>query len=336
MNWLEIGVNFIDSIIVYDSKGYIEVGLWWIILLLLIKSIYIGVTELILHNQVKDKVYVSNKIYMKLNIVAFSLLIVFNFFRGFTYRNSLNDNIIHDVELLFFFLIISDITIYVLFINLANTRIRLMKEQMKAAAYEYRVSNVQAMKEMHHQSEKINHDIKSKLLNIRVMVEAGKIEEVKKYLDETLKVSMSVKKIVVTENLLLDAVLNHHLDICETKNINSKIEVNCVIEPHMETDVAVMMTNLLANAVEAAEKTNEKIIEILVSRKSDYLYVLVKNSFDGVLKKHNEKLLTIKDEKNLHGYGLINVKDIVRKYDGIYEYAVEDKEFCTKIMLYAK
>ncbi len=328
--------SLFDSSIMYDSNGYMELGSWRILLLVLAKIIYIGVTELILRNQIKDKEYVSNKSYLELNIVVFALIVAFSFLTTFIYQNALSDKAIHDVKLLFFFLIIIDVMIYVLFINQTNTSIHLLKEQIKAASYENRLSNVQAMKEMNHQAAKMNHDIKSKLVNIRVMVENGQVEEVKRYLDETLKVNMPMKKVIMTENLLIDAVLNHHLDICEGKNINSKIEMECRIEPHMETDVAVMMSNLLDNAVEAAEKTSEKRIEIRICRKAEYLCILVKNSFDGVLKKSNGRLATIKEEENLHGYGLINVKDIVNKYDGMYEYDIKDMDFCTKIMLYVK
>lgn len=328
--------SLFDPIIAYDTEGYMEFGGWRIILLILAKLIYVGATELILRNQVKDKEYVSNKAYLELNVVVLALLIAFSFLTAFIYQNSLSQKIINDAKLLFFFLIIVDVMIYVLFINLTNASISLLKEQMKAASYEHRVSDVQAMKELSHQTAKINHDIKNKFVNIRVMIEKGQIEEAKRYLDETLKINLSAKNIIVTENMMVDAVLNHHLDVCEKKNINSKVQVDCIIDAHMETDVAVMLANLLDNAVEAAERTDEKEIEILIKRKSDYLSVLVKNSFDGILKKQNGKLFTIKDDERYHGYGLINVKDIVDKYDGIYEYDVEAKEFCTKIMLYIK
>lgn len=328
--------SIFDPIIVYDSEGYMEFGFWRIILLVLAKLIYFGVTELILRNQIKDKEYVSNKALLELNVVVFALLIAFSFLTEFIYQNSLSDKIINDVKLLFFFLIIVDIMIYVLFINLTNTNITLLKEQMKVASYKHRVNDVQAMKELSHQTAKINHDIKSKLVNIRVMIEKGQIEEAKNYLDETLEVNQCVKNIIVTENMMVDAVLNNHLDICEKKNIKSKVQFDCTINSDMETDVAVMLANLLDNAVEAAERTAEKKIEILINRKADYLCVLVKNSFDGIIKKQNGMLFTIKEDARHHGYGLINVKDIVDKYDGIYDYDVEAMEFLTKIMLYIK
>ena len=328
--------SLFDPIIAYDAEGYMKFGGWRIILLIMAKVIYVCATESILRNQVKDKEYVSNKAYLELNVVVFALLVAFSFLTAFIYQNSLSEKIINDAKLLFFFLIIVDVMIYVLFINLTNASISLLKEQMKAASYEHRVSDVQAMKELSHQTAKINHDIKNKFVNIRVMIETGQIEEAKRYLDETLKISLSTKNIIVTENMMIDAVLNHHLDVCEKKNINSKVQVDCAIEVHMETDVAVMLANLLDNAVEAAERTDEKEIEILIKRKSDYYCVLVKNSFDGILKRKNGKLFTIKDDERYHGYGLINVKDIVDKYDGIYQYDVEEREFCTKIILNIK
>lgn len=322
-----------DAVVQYDMKGYMEFGIWRIGLLILSKIMFIALTEFILRNKIQDKEYISNKIYVELNIVVLALVLAFNSLMSFTYRNARDNQVIYEAKMLLFFLLIVDVMVYVLFINLTNNSINVLKGQMKVAAYEQRVRDMQTMKESQRQVQKISHDINRKLSNLRLMLMAGRREEAENYLNELLRENLSVKKVISTENILVDAVLNHHLEMCEAKNIKSVIRMECNIQQKMETDVAVMLSNLLDNAVEAAERTQERIIETQIKRRGDYVSVTVQNSYDGTLKKQDKRLLTIKEDGQIHGCGLGNVKDIVEKYNGIYEYDIEERTFVTRILL---
>lgn len=322
-----------DSVVQYDVAGYMEFGLWRIGLLVLSKILFLVVTEFILSHKIQDKEYISNKIYAELNIVVLALILAFNLLMAFTYQNARDNQVIQEARLLLFFLIIVNIMVYLLFVNLTNNSIRLLKEQMKVAAYEQKVKDMQTLQESQQQVRKLNHDINRKLSNLRIMILTGQNEKAENYLNELLKESTSIKKVITTENVLIDAVLNHHLEICEMKKIETKIQMECSVHPKMETDVAVMLSNLLENAVEAAEKTQERMIETWISNKGDYVAVSVSNSYDGILEKKGNHILSTKEDKKTHGYGLINIRDIVKKYDGIYEYHIEEEKFVTKILL---
>jgi signal transduction histidine kinase len=325
--------SMFDAFVQYDARGYMEFGFWRIGLLILSKVMFIILTEFILRNKVRDKDYISNKIYFELNVIVLALVLAFNFLISFTYENARDTQVIRDARMLLFFLIIVDVMVYVLFVNLTNNSINLLKERMKVASYEQKVKDMQALMESQRQIQKINHDINRKLSNLRLMLNTGRTDEAEKYLNGLLKENMPVKKVISTDNLLVDAVLNHHLEVCEAKNIHSIVTIQCKIRENIETDVAVMLSNLLDNAVEAAEKTQERIIETRINRKGDYLSVLVCNSYDGTLNIQDERLLTIKENGQKHGYGLSNVKDIVKKYNGMYEYDTEERTFVTRILL---
>lgn len=323
--------SLFGSFVSYDESGYMQFGVWRVVLLILAKVIYVIATELILHHQIKDKEYISRLMYVELNIVVCGLLLSFAFLSEFIYRNSVNHRIVNSAVFLLIFVIIVDAMVYALFINLTNTSISLLKEQKRASAYERRVSDVQAMKELNRQTAKINHDIKSKLLNIRALLEQGRIDEAKHYLDENIEAGAFNRKIIFTDSMAIDAVLNSHQQKCEEMGINSTMKLECAIDPKMELDIAVLLTNLLDNAVEAAVKTPEKEVELLINRKGNTLCILVQNSYDGNLRKEKEHMVTSKQDESRHGYGVSNVKDIVDKYDGIYDYDADNKVFTTKI-----
>lgn len=44
-------------------------------------------------------------------------------------------------------------------------------------------------------------------------------------------------------------------------------------------------------------------------------------------------LLTSKDEKDCHGYGLLNIRRVARKYHGDIDITLKNGEFCLCIML---
>ena len=63
--------------------------------------------------------------------------------------------------------------------------------------------------------------------------------------------------------------------------------------------------------------------------KNNYLIIYQSNSFDGHIKFRNDKLITTKKNKKLHGIGVESIKHIVTSVNGIALVKVEKekKEF---------
>ena len=69
----------------------------------------------------------------------------------------------------------------------------------------------------------------------------------------------------------------------------------------------------------------------------DTLYLEIKNTFDGSLKKIDKVTFkSTKKKKKSHGYGLSNVNEIVEKYNGISSFATEDDWFIVNITLFSE
>ena len=79
----------------------------------------------------------------------------------------------------------------------------------------------------------------------------------------------------------------------------------------------VILGNLLENAIFAAEKSEEKWIDISIYVDKGVFHATIKNTYNGELISKNEKLLTTKSNPNEHGIGLENVNKIVGKYNGV-------------------
>ena len=85
-----------------------------------------------------------------------------------------------------------------------------------------------------------------------------------------------------------------------------------------DSDLAVLLSNGIKNACEAAAKCEEKR-EVLVFIKSykSVLFLEIKNSAAAAPVQRGDFLLTSKEDKENHGIGTRNMKRVIEKYDGM-------------------
>ena len=100
------------------------------------------------------------------------------------------------------------------------------------------------------------------------------------------------------------------------------------------------MGNLLENAIEAAERTENKYLNVSITLQKGILRIRIDNSFVTESTSYKEErdgsriLQTTKKRKELHGIGLKNVKKIVESYNGNMEIHMENDIFSVNIILY--
>ena len=90
----------------------------------------------------------------------------------------------------------------------------------------------------------------------------------------------------------------------------------------------MVLGNLLENAIEAAQQTEEKMLHAVVEFQKGILKIEIVNSFSGEY--------TLKTTKNQghHGLGLQSVRKAVEKHQGVMEVWAEGEQFHVKIMMY--
>ena len=97
-------------------------------------------------------------------------------------------------------------------------------------------------------------------------------------------------------------------------------------------DMVLLFSNLLNNAFEAASQSREKYVIVKVNGKENGLFISIKNSYQGEIKKSlNYDFLTSKADKENHGIGIRIVKKIIEKYDGKVEFSHSKDEFIVLI-----
>lgn len=172
------------------------------------------------------------------------------------------------------------------------------------------------------------HDIKNHLMHISSLSES---EEVKNYVNDLCGTVTSFGNKIVSKNKTLDIIINKYSVLCENKNIklnfDTKTENLLFVEP---TDLSTILNNLLDNAVEASEKSQEKFVNVKISLNEHNTKVLtIINSCDNEPVTSNGKLVTTKENSSGHGLGIKSVKRTLKNYNGDIEwfYDKDKKEF---------
>ena len=91
-----------------------------------------------------------------------------------------------------------------------------------------------------------------------------------------------------------------------------------------------------SNAIEAAKKcrNSKKVIDISMGVKKEAWIIIIKNPFEGVLKRdRNGKILSTKTNEYRRGYGLKSIERIVEKYQGEIIIDTENGRFSVTMVL---
>lgn len=183
------------------------------------------------------------------------------------------------------------------------------------------------------ETKKFRHDLRSHMETISNLANNHEYEKMTSYLEQMDMRIDSFGNMVTVHNGIVDAIINQYyiraLENDIKMSVKGRLPGDCGIDAF---DLCTIFSNLLSNAYEAAIKTEEKYIAMECRHNDKNIIVVIKNSFNGKIQSDGGKWTTIKENREYHGYGLENVQDAVRKYNGIYDIDTKDNEFMLTIL----
>lgn len=207
---------------------------------------------------------------------------------------------------------------------------RLVEEQNRY--YEYQVEMMTFTLE---NIRMIRHDLKNKLSPLYGLAVAGKSEELAAQLAELTAVCCMGRAYSKSGNSTVDSIINFKLQQAEAENIVITTDILVPKELSIPAfDIAVILGNLIDNALEAVVKTDERWIQIKVKYSKGRLITEINNSFDGIIKKTGNHYLSLKKDTKNHGMGIKSVQTVLQKYDGAMQITHNEKTFRTKLLMY--
>lgn len=217
----------------------------------------------------------------------------------------------------------------------ASFQMRIEKMQLieQNKSYERQLS---VMKEALENTNVIRHDFKHHLAVIHCFVELNQTEECLSYLNKLSEWTDKQSLYAKSGHPIIDSIINFKLDQAAAKKISVSVRLQIPKDLELSTfDLSTLLGNLLDNAIEATCKLPEqRMIQLTIQYQKGILLIQLKNSFNGIIRKSDNKILTTKKDAKQHGIGLRRISEVVEKYKGYLVMENDDHIFLTKIMLY--
>ncbi|MCM1563524.1 MAG: ATP-binding protein [Clostridium sp.] len=194
---------------------------------------------------------------------------------------------------------------------------RIYLEQEKVSRYHSQVAVYRMLAEQHSQSERLRHDMKNHIIALSGLFEGKEWEKMGGYLKQ-LEESGLEPGGDMTGNKAVDALLYQKRKWAEKEEVRWECDIQLPKERRInEFDLCVLFGNILDNALEACGRLGSdelRFINIQARMVKKCFLLEVKNSMDR-LEAYTED--PVKQESpHGQGIGLLNVGDVVHKYNG--------------------
>lgn len=201
-------------------------------------------------------------------------------------------------------------------------------ERQAKSNYEYYAKQIESNKT----ALSVIHDIRKHIRILEDLKQTSISSEIQKYTDafENMIEPLLVKQ--YCGNIILNIIINDKVDYCQKHFIKFCVDVQNICFDYMKPiDITTVFGNILDNAIEACEKTNDKELSLKIYPFNDFVYVEVINSFCGDIKWDKKgHPMSLKGEG--HGIGLENVEKVLQDYNGNIQYSLMKEKFVVEIM----
>lgn len=186
-------------------------------------------------------------------------------------------------------------------------------------------------------TKRFRHDVVYDLLQLTSFCEQEDYNRLKGYLQEMLGHMEEIRdRQYDVGNEIINTIINYYFQPIQKE---CRIIVSGYMKAEVEIsqrDLCTVVSNLVKNAVEAVSQAGQTEKEILfsVGQGKEYLSIQVKNTVRQEIAVGRDGLpKTTKIDQGNHGFGLRNVSDIVKKYNGTCIWKVENECYTAEVFL---
>lgn len=200
-------------------------------------------------------------------------------------------------------------------------------EQLESAA------RLAQMRELYYESlqgretqvRTLRHDLRNHLNAVQGLLERGEIEKAQNYVSQLVASPALHGTKRICENELANVVLTCKSDEMEQLGLAPDILVALPKTLGVaDTDLCALLGNALDNAMEAAQKAENKKITVRARADCGMLMLRVENFFAD---KPESGLTTTKQNPQAHGFGIRGMQEIAARCGGTLETTVTDDRF---------
>lgn len=226
-----------------------------------------------------------------------------------------------------FSLVVSIMLTYVFYSKTTNEINELYKTQSENRIIAIDTAYYAILDKQNKELKTILHDEKNHLIAIKSLANSPEVSD---YIDKVYGKIAENSVFGSTDNKMLDLTINKYKYICDDKKIDFYVSVKTVNFSYIDNpDLITLLGNILDNAIEAASTSKERKVSFVLNKVNGFDVLTCVNSCENKPRLIGNELESTKKASGFHGMGIKSIKQIVKKYNGNFEWSYDDmnKEF---------
>lgn len=233
-------------------------------------------------------------------------------------------------EAVIWVIVISVITVLAIFLaNSQLSKLVLFRKEKNEQKYYAEIND------RYNEIRALRHDINNHLSAVSYLLEEGRVEEAKKYLDGIGSELQDTRLPEKTGIDALDMILWRKLSQAKDKDIKIHLDIRESLRNTSLSDFELcsLFGNMIDNAVEAVLKLEtNRDIRLQIVRQMDMVCIFCENPYQSITKE-NGRLVTSKSDFKNHGLGIRQMEHIAAKHGGTVHVSTENNLFTISILL---
>lgn len=210
-------------------------------------------------------------------------------------------------------------------LHLSETQITAQKKQMELLQ-----ARIQ-------ETSRFRHDIRHHFLAIDGFLQNDDTDGLKEYMRQSVTLLPGQMAQIYCDNVAVNALLCYYKEQAEKVQIKTTFRILLPKTlPIPDTELCIIIGNLLENAVEACQrmKSGDRFLEASLSMAgSSLLALLVSNSYEGDVLQAGDGTFLSSKGKDRKGIGLSSVLNIAEKYSGVAKVEHTGQVFKVSLLL---
>ena len=233
-------------------------------------------------------------------------------------------------------LLVVDYVVYYLIAEIIEREIKRREDEVFRERVKYETAMYHSISENLDKQRKKTHEYKNQIAAIGALAADRKYQELLAYVKKADAALWADTSAIDANHVIVNAVLNTKYREAAGKGIVFVLRVNDLSGVRLrEEDIVLVLSNLLSNAIEACEHSEEKVIKLKFVLEKGQIILSVRNSMAAVPVVEDGRFLTTKTgDAPEHGMGIRNVVETVESYYGKYTIHFDEKEFSFSCLFY--
>lgn len=218
---------------------------------------------------------------------------------------------------------------------LFTDQLRIQRERLQLAnleeMLENQVKHYSALYEVNRQVAEQRHNLKNILINVRSYIEIGEYDRLDKYV-AGFQEKVQPPALIDNGMPFIDAVLSAKM--AEHTEIPFEVDIKMLTLEHIkQPQIAFILACALDNAIEACEKSQNPFINVHIGQQGKMISIVILNAAEQPINAVGDTLLTTKEDKEAHGYGVKSMSQMAAQMHGMLTWSWEHQVFRLSVLL---